>query len=183
MSTFISYSTKDLEIVKKIVFALEAEGIRCFYAPRDIAPGAEYATEIVKAIKNVDCMTLIFSNASNASMYVLREINSAVLNNKMVIPFKVDDTAPSESMEFYLGATHWLIAYPTISETEIEKLVKAITKKSVTIEGEKQGYFKKPTILNAAEAELYGYDVHRIAMETIQLDYLALSGNEYIIKD
>ena len=112
--------------MKKIVDALERDGVKCFYAPRDIAPGTDYATEIVKAIKNFDCVTLIFSNASNSSMYVLREINSAVLNNKVVIPFKIDDSIPSESMEFYLGVTHWLTAYPTISDDKIKKLVDTI---------------------------------------------------------
>jgi hypothetical protein len=32
-------------------------------------------------------------------------------------------------------------------------------------------------------AENYGYDVNMIATETIQLDYLALSGNQYLIND
>lgn len=184
MTTFISYSTKDEETAKKLVKTLEENGVKCFYAPRDIEPGTEYATEIIKAIKELDCVTLIFSSSSNASMYVLREINSAVLNNKVIIPFKVDDATPTESMEFYLGATHWLNAYPEISDTVINSLIKAICQthkeKSCT---EKEICFETPTMLDAEAAEPYGYSISRIAMETIQLDYLALSGNQYLIND
>ena len=183
MSTFISYSTKDFETVKKIVSALEQNGVKCFYAPRDIEPGTDYATEIVKAIKNLDCVTLIFSNASNTSMYVLREINSAILNNKTVIPFKIDDAMPSESMEFYLGATHWLTAYPTVSDDTIEKLIEAISKTIPKEDPENKLFFQKPTMIDTIKAEELGYNINRIAMETIQLDYVALSGNQYLIND
>lgn len=185
MSTFISYSTQDSEIVQRIVLALEQNGVKCFYAPRDIEPGSDYAAEIVKAIKDLDCVTLVFSKASNTSMYVLREINSAVLNNKMVIPFKIDDSEPSESMEFYLGATHWLTAYPTLSEAKISKLINAILNANPASQDKKDVlfFFEKPTMIDAIQAENFGYSIDRIAMETIQLDYLALSGNEYIIND
>lgn len=183
MSTFISYSTQDTDKAKQIVKALEDSGIKCFYAPRDIEPGTDYATEIIKAIKNMDCVTLVFSSASNASMYVLREVNSAVLHNKLVIPFKVDNTAPSESMEFYLGATHWLDASPVVFDSAIDLLAKAISRITPVEEKKEQTYFEKPTMLDAAEAARYGYDIQRIAMETIQLDYIALAGNKYLIND
>ncbi|MCJ7625258.1 MAG: toll/interleukin-1 receptor domain-containing protein [Anaerolineaceae bacterium] len=39
---FISYSSKDKIIADAAVAALEKNDIRCWYAPRDISPGAEW---------------------------------------------------------------------------------------------------------------------------------------------
>ena len=83
-STFISYSTQNKEIADKLVEALEKRGLKCYIAPRDIRPGKIYACEIVEAIKNQDLVTVIFSKESNASRYVLCEINSAVLPGKCI---------------------------------------------------------------------------------------------------
>jgi hypothetical protein len=47
---FISYSTKDKLAADATCAALEAAGVRCWIAPRDIMPGAEWGAAIVKAL-------------------------------------------------------------------------------------------------------------------------------------
>ena len=47
---FVSYSTKDKVVADAIVSALENENMRCWYAPRDIEPGADWGTSITEAI-------------------------------------------------------------------------------------------------------------------------------------
>jgi hypothetical protein len=49
-NVFISHSTKDKEIAAEICAALEADGISCWIAPRDIKPGEEWPVAIVKAV-------------------------------------------------------------------------------------------------------------------------------------
>ena len=39
---FISYSHKDKAVADAIVARLEQDNCRCWYAPRDIAPGADW---------------------------------------------------------------------------------------------------------------------------------------------
>ena len=46
---FVSYPTIDKKTADAVVHSLETAGIRCWIAPRDIAPGTEFATGIVAA--------------------------------------------------------------------------------------------------------------------------------------
>ena len=50
---FISYSTDDSVSAEQIRDGLEASGIPCWMAPRDIAPGEDYAEQIISAIDQV----------------------------------------------------------------------------------------------------------------------------------
>lgn len=90
--------------------ALESAGVRCWIAPRDIRAGTEYAEGIVAAIDSCHIMVLIFSSNANASPQIHREIERAVSKGLTIIPFRIEDIAPTRAMEYYLGAIHWLDA-------------------------------------------------------------------------
>src|SRR5688572_25696121 len=47
---FVSHSAKDKAKADAVCDALEKGGVRCWIAPRDILPGANWATSILKAI-------------------------------------------------------------------------------------------------------------------------------------
>lgn len=179
-TTFISYSTHNKEIAFRIVEELEKRGLKCYIAPRDITPGKDYACEIVDAIKTQDMVTLIFTKESNISGYVLREINSAVLHNKTIIPYKIDDSVPSDAMEFYLGVTHWITA-PDF-KGGLDALIAAINNTSVQNTEESAVHYPGPIVLDYAEAKNIGYDAKKIVMETIEIDYLTLN-NDFTINE
>lgn len=119
---FISYSHKDKAVADAICAKLEEDGIRCWYAPRDIVPGADWAASIIDAIKSVKVMVLIFTDYSNASKQVLREVNNAVSNGVVIVPFKLTETLPSEGMEYYLSTVHWLDAMNRPLERSVAQL-------------------------------------------------------------
>jgi len=58
---FISYSSKDKPIADAICANVEATGIRCWIAPRDIAPGEDWPTAITKTISHSRILVLVFS--------------------------------------------------------------------------------------------------------------------------
>ena len=68
---------------------LEAEGIRCWIAPRDITPSVEWAASIVDAIDQCRVMVLIFSAHANRSKQVQREVQQAFDGEKPVVPFRI----------------------------------------------------------------------------------------------
>ena len=72
---FISYSSKDKLTADAVCAALEANGIRCWIAPRDILPGSDWGEAIIDAIHACRAMLLIFSSNSNASAQINRESN------------------------------------------------------------------------------------------------------------
>ena len=105
---FISYSHRDEKIREAVVEKLESAGIRCWYAPRDIRPGVEWADAIISGLKSCRILLLIFTEAANASNQVLREVGLAVDFKKTIIPFKCDETIPSGGMQYYLSTLHWM---------------------------------------------------------------------------
>ena len=48
---FLSYCSAETEITQKVCTLLEAEGITCWMAPRDVKPGTVYSEAIVRAIR------------------------------------------------------------------------------------------------------------------------------------
>jgi hypothetical protein len=57
---FISYSVKDKPIADAICASIEADGFRCWIAPRDIAPGEDWPMAVTKAIAQSLVMVLVF---------------------------------------------------------------------------------------------------------------------------
>ena len=107
---FISYSHKDKQIADAVCARLEQEGIRCWYAPRDIVPGADWAESIIRSIESVKVMIIIFTDHSNASKQVLNEISNAVNAGVTIVPFRLTSEPPTRGIQYYFTAVHWLDA-------------------------------------------------------------------------
>ena len=123
---FISYSSKDKPIADGICANLEAEGIRCWIAPRDIRPGEEWPKAITTAISSSRVMVLVFSTSSNSSDDVGREIILAASSKLVIIPFKIEDIEPEPGKRYYLAQTHWLEAMNPPTREQIQALVETV---------------------------------------------------------
>src|ERR1700691_2368515 len=119
---FISYSQSDRDCAFELVAQLEGQGIPCWIAPRDIAPSADWAAEIMDAISAARTMILVFSNSSNLSPQVRREVERAVHKQLSILPFRIEDVLPSKSLEFFLSAQHWMDAFPPPREPHYLRL-------------------------------------------------------------
>jgi hypothetical protein len=127
--TFISYSSKDRTAADAACAKLESIGIRCWIAPRNVLAGEQYASAIIDAIEHCRVMVLIFSSSANSSHQIQREIERAASKNIPIIPMRVEDVAPTESMEYFLGGIHWLDAMTPPLEKHLQglgEIVKAI---------------------------------------------------------
>ncbi len=107
---FISYSSGDKPTADAIVNALETRGVRGWIAPRDVLPGEDWGSALVRAIEHARVMVLVFSSHANASRQVSREVQLAFENNLTVIPFRVEDVLPTQALKYYLSPVHWLDA-------------------------------------------------------------------------
>lgn len=76
-SCFISYSTKDQEFAERLHADLQANNVRCWFAPHDMAGGKKIHEQIDEAIRLHDKLLLILSPASIASAWVETEIAKA----------------------------------------------------------------------------------------------------------
>jgi hypothetical protein len=116
---FISHSEKDRGFSDMLLRALESRDIRCWIAPRDIPPGGSYAEAIMAAIEDCSCLVLIYTERSNSSGHVLREVERALKFGKNIVPIRFDDSAPSRSLDYLLATVHWLSVIEESMETGI----------------------------------------------------------------
>jgi hypothetical protein len=124
--TFISYSSKDKIAADTACGVLEGAGVRCWIAPRDIRPGGEYGAAIIDAIDQCRVMVLIFSSSANASGQIHREIERAVAKGVAIVPVRIEEIAPTKSMEYFLGAIHWLDALTPPIEKHLQHLAETV---------------------------------------------------------
>ena len=109
-SVFLSYASADLSVATQVCTALEAQGVSCWIAPRDVMAGDLYADAIVRAINACQVLVLILSEASVASPHVLREVERASAKRRAVVSVRIDAAALTPSLEYFLSASHWLDA-------------------------------------------------------------------------
>jgi hypothetical protein len=123
---FISYSTQNKLVADALVATLERRKIRCWIASRDILPGEDFSSAIIKAINNSRLFVLVFSKDSNDSPFCKNEVAAAFDRGIIIIPFKIEDAQLSETMELYIGRKHWLDALTPPLEKHLEKLADTI---------------------------------------------------------
>src|SRR5215468_9688116 len=104
---FISHSSLDKATAETVCRFLEAQGITCWMAPRNIPPG-KYAEAIVHAIEDALAIVFIFSEHSNASEQVMNEIERATSKKKPIFPLKLSPIMPSPELEYFISRWHWL---------------------------------------------------------------------------
>ena len=123
---FISYSSRDKAVADAACAALEASGVRCWIAPRDIMPGAEWGEAIIDAINQCRAFILIFSANANESPQIRREVERAVSKGIAIIPVRIQDIAPARSLEYFIGTVHWLDALTPPLEAHLRRLVETV---------------------------------------------------------
>lgn len=123
---FISYSHQDKATADAVCAGLEAAAVRCWMAPRDLEPGAEWPEGIVSALRCCRAMVLVYSANANGSRDVWHEVKSADHLELRILPFRIDNSTPRKRLEYLLGGLHWLDASTPPVEVHIARLVKAL---------------------------------------------------------
>src|SRR5512145_896333 len=123
---FISYSSKDKGVADALCAALEAQGIVCWIAPRNIAYGSEYGEAIVDGINESRIMVLVFSSNANTSPHIKREVDRAVSKGLTIMPIRIEDVAPTRALEYYISPVHWLDAFTPPFEAHFRGLAEKI---------------------------------------------------------
>jgi serine/threonine protein kinase/tetratricopeptide (TPR) repeat protein len=104
---FISYSSANRPVAEAACEALETNGIRCWIAPRNVDPGVPYAGQIIQGLRESKAVVLLFSDDANRSANVLREIEFATNQRLPVLSLRLDRTAMSDDLAYYLRVVHW----------------------------------------------------------------------------
>jgi TolB-like protein len=105
---FVSYASQDAAVANSIVENLESQGLKCWMAPRDVKPGAQYADAIVRAINEAKALVLVMSGSAVDSAHVAREVERAASKRKPIIPFRIDTAALNLELEYFLSNSQWI---------------------------------------------------------------------------
>ena len=95
-SCFISYSSKDQPFAERLHAGLQAKGVRCWFAPKDMKIGDKIRPRIDEAIHVQDKLLLLLSEHSIASTWVENEVEAALekehrQQREVLFPIRLDD--------------------------------------------------------------------------------------------
>jgi TolB-like protein len=123
---FISYASADQLIGDDVCRVLEAAGIRCWMAPRDVKPGALYADAIVRAIADAKALVLVLSDSAIHSSHVGKEVERASSKKRPIIALRIDAAPLTPALEYFLSESQWIDASLPKRESALAKLIDAI---------------------------------------------------------
>src|SRR5579872_5634257 len=125
-NVFISHATEDQATAAEVCGLLEARGIACWIAPRDVAPGKVWDEAILDAIESASAFLLILSVRANSSSFVKNEVNRAFSQDKPIFAFRIEDVQPGRSLELYLARHHWTDGFPPPLDKKVDTLTTAL---------------------------------------------------------
>lgn len=155
---FVSYAHQDKVTADAVCALLEQRGIRCWIAPRDIEPGADWGAAVINAIKSCRAVVLVFSAAANTSPQILREVERAVHLGVPVIPVRLEDVMPEGALEYHLGTVHWLDAMNPPLEAHLHRLADALL---LLLNREKEPPPVPAAVIALTPASVEAADAHR----------------------
>ena len=123
---FISHSNQDKTVASAICSRLEQAGIRCWIAPRDVRPGRNWGSEIIRGLDNAKVMIVVLSANANESPPVMNEVERAFHKRIAIIPVRTEEVMPSEALEYFLSPKHWLDAFNPPLEAHIDRLARTV---------------------------------------------------------
>jgi hypothetical protein len=124
---FLSYSSRNKSVADAAVAILESKGIRCWFAPRDILPGATWTASLVRAIDDAKVFVVILSAAAGQSQHVAREVQRAVSKAVPIIPLRIERAELGAALEYCLTSHHWLDALTPPLEQHLNRLVEVVS--------------------------------------------------------
>lgn len=123
---FLSHSSKDKAQADAICALLEANGLQCWIAPRNINPGRKWDEAIMDGIASSRAVLLIHSANANRSDDVEREIAHASDADLPILPLRLEDVPLSKAMHYHLVQSQWLDAFPPPLDSHFPRLVDAV---------------------------------------------------------
>jgi len=125
---FISYVSEepDRATALAVCAAIEARGVRCWIAPRDVPPGRSYAQCIPAAIRRCSVVVLVMSGRTSRSKYVCNEVDLAVKVDRAILPLRIEPVEPEGDLEFLLSRVQWLDALAPPLEDHLDRLLEAV---------------------------------------------------------
>jgi hypothetical protein len=109
---FVCFSSKDEAVAREVVESLEADGLKCWISLRDVLPGQNYQEAIVQALESATGIVFLFSEHSNKSQEIRKELSIGGSINVPVFPLRLSPIAASGALRYELAIRQWIDIFP-----------------------------------------------------------------------
>jgi len=106
---FVSHSSADAADAHALVRALEAAGLPCWIAPRDVRGGKPFVDEIMDGIRVCPVFVLLHTPRSDASLHVMRELTQAAGTGRRLLVVRLGQFSASDAMRYYLDPVQAMV--------------------------------------------------------------------------
>jgi hypothetical protein len=124
---FVCFSSKDEAVARDIVAFLEARDLKCWISLRDVPPGQNYQETIVQALEAAQGIVFLFSEHSNQSSEIKKELSIGGGLNVPVFPVRLSPITPSGALRYELATRQWVDIFPDAQQA-LAKLAETIHK-------------------------------------------------------
>jgi TIR domain len=118
---FLSYSRTDKALADQFMEAAKERGLTVWY-DQLISGGQDWRNSIVEALRSSKSLVILFSEASNDSRQLIKELAIADNFSKLVIPVLIEDTEPRGPYLYEMASRNWINLYPNPS-SRVESLI------------------------------------------------------------
>jgi len=120
---FICAAPRDKIPANAIRAVLEADGMACWIASRDLPASADPVETAGAAIAAAQVLVLVFSSRANeAEEQIKRELQFAAQHQTPVLPFRVENVKPVRGLEYYLPANQFVDAFTPPLDGHLKRL-------------------------------------------------------------
>lgn len=123
---FLSYSRADRPLAEMLVKLAAERGIEVWYDEM-LEGGTDWRQSIVEALSSAKALIILFSEHSNASTQLIKELAIADNLRKRVVPVLIAECEPAGAYLYELASRNWINIHPN-PETRLPQLVDALAK-------------------------------------------------------
>jgi len=99
-------------VAREVVESLESSGLKCWISLRDVLPGQNYQEAIVQALESASGIVFLFSEHSNKSQEIRKELSIGGSINVPVFPLRLSPIAASGALRYELAIRQWIDIFP-----------------------------------------------------------------------
>ncbi len=121
---FISYRRADMAWAKLLHDQLKAEGVEAWYDAQ-IGAGQDWRVATANALEASQIFVLLFTANAALSQDIAKELAAATLENKLIIPVRLENIAPKGAFLYELASRNWINAFEN-TEAKLEELAKGL---------------------------------------------------------
>jgi hypothetical protein len=118
---FLSYSRADHQLAQRFVEAAATRGVSVWFDDQ-IEGGENWREKIVEALGSAEALVILFSERSNQSTQLIKELALADNLRKRVVPVLISNCEPRGAYLYELASLNWINIHPN-PETRLAGLV------------------------------------------------------------